>query len=136
MALEWMVMGSAAAIEAVFLLLLTLPLPNSLARNVVKLMKAALRPLMAVIPFALFQLLDVYWKYEHRITCSGESCTTLERDRFEKSTYKGQRNGLIALCAAFLYWMIYRYVYYSEELARLEFLRCESGSINVKVVDK
>ncbi|KAG6554520.1 hypothetical protein Mapa_003899 [Marchantia paleacea] len=120
MALEWMVMGSAAAIEAAFLLLLTLPLPKPLARNVVKLMKAVLRPLMAVIPFALFQLLDVYWKYEHRISCSGESCTTLERDRFEKSTYKGQRNGLIALCAGFLYWMIFRYVYYSEEMTRLE----------------
>lgn len=28
---------------------------------------------------------DVYWKYEHRIKCTHEHCTTVERDRFEKS---------------------------------------------------
>ncbi|KAL3701830.1 hypothetical protein R1sor_019852 [Riccia sorocarpa] len=111
MALEWMVMGAAAGVEAVLLLLLTLPLPKPLAKNIVKLMKAALRPLMAVLPFALFQLLDVYWKYENRISCATEHCSILERDRYEKSNYKGQRNGLLALLAGFLYWMIYRYFY-------------------------
>jgi hypothetical protein len=28
---------------------------------------------------------EVYWKYEHRITCTQDVCTTLERDRFQRS---------------------------------------------------
>ena len=28
---------------------------------------------------------DIYWKNEHRLTCTSEICTAAERDRFEKS---------------------------------------------------
>lgn len=30
-------------------------------------------------------MLDIYWKNEHRLMCSGEICTAAERDRYEKS---------------------------------------------------
>lgn len=30
-------------------------------------------------------MLDIYWKNEHRLRCSGETCTAAERDRYEKS---------------------------------------------------
>ncbi|CAM6086109.1 unnamed protein product [Calypogeia fissa] len=120
MALEWMVLGAVVAVEAVLLLIVTSPLPTSLVKTVVNLYRQILQPMLAVIPFALFQLLDVYWKYEHRISCTHEHCTTTERDRFEKSMFKSQRNGLLALAALFLYWMLYRYVYYINELQRLE----------------
>ncbi|KNA03555.1 hypothetical protein SOVF_208010, partial [Spinacia oleracea] len=40
---------------------------------------------MFIVPFAAFQLLDIYWKYEHRLTCTSEICTATERDRYEKS---------------------------------------------------
>lgn len=29
--------------------------------------------------------IDIYWKNEHRLTCTSEICTTAERDHFEKS---------------------------------------------------
>lgn len=29
--------------------------------------------------------LDIYWKNEHRLMCTGEVCTAAERDRYEKS---------------------------------------------------
>ncbi|KAL1824849.1 hypothetical protein ACET3Z_011627 [Daucus carota] len=40
---------------------------------------------MFVVPFAGFQLLDIYWKNEHRLMCTGEICTAAERDRYEKA---------------------------------------------------
>lgn len=120
MALEWIVLSGAVLIEAVLVLVVTLPLPKALAKSIANLYKRILQPLLAVLPFALFQLLDVYWKYEHRIKCSADHCTVIERDRFEKSTYKSQRNGLLALAALFLYWMLYRYVYYIEIMQKLE----------------
>lgn len=30
-------------------------------------------------------MLDIYWKNEHRLMCTGEVCTAAERDRYEKS---------------------------------------------------
>lgn len=35
--------------------------------------------------FGVFLLLDIYWKNEHRLMCTGEICTAAERDRYEKS---------------------------------------------------
>ena len=35
--------------------------------------------------FFNFLLADIYWKNEHRLTCTSEICTAAERDRFEKS---------------------------------------------------
>ncbi|KAK9671411.1 hypothetical protein RND81_12G028300 [Saponaria officinalis] len=40
---------------------------------------------MFVLPFAAFQLLDIYWKCEHRLMCISEICTAAERDRYEKA---------------------------------------------------
>ena len=35
--------------------------------------------------FILKMLIDIYWKQEHRLMCTGETCTASERDRYEKS---------------------------------------------------
>jgi hypothetical protein len=92
----------------VILLLLTAPLPRPLAQKVVDFVRKILQPGLAIVPFAIFQLLEVYWKYEHRITCNQDVCTTLERDRFQRSVFKSERNALLAIAAAFLYWLIFR----------------------------
>lgn len=30
---------------------------------------------------------DIYWKNEHRLMCSSDTCTADERNRYEKSVY-------------------------------------------------
>eukprot|EP00850_Spirogloea_muscicola_P015916 SM000126S26292 [mRNA] locus=s126:82843:83856:- [translate_table: standard] len=57
MALQWVMLGIAAAAEAVLLLLLTLPVPPPARRAAVPLAARALQPLLAIVPFAAFQLL-------------------------------------------------------------------------------
>lgn len=57
MALQWMILGFLAAVEAVLVLLVTLPVPKPLRAQVLKLIKPVLQPGLAVVPFALFQLL-------------------------------------------------------------------------------
>jgi hypothetical protein len=32
-----------------------------------------------------FDFIQIYWKAEHRLSCSSEVCTATERDRYEKS---------------------------------------------------
>jgi hypothetical protein len=108
MALQWMLLGVVVVAEVVILLLLTAPLPRPLAQKVVDFVRKILQPGLAIVPFAIFQLLEVYWKYEHRITCNQDVCTTLERDRFQRSVFKSERNALLAIAAAFLYWLIFR----------------------------
>ncbi|KNA04004.1 hypothetical protein SOVF_203740, partial [Spinacia oleracea] len=73
------------AAEAAIFLLISLPSPKVLKTRLVSLISLILQPLMFIVPFAAFQLLDIYWKYEHRLTCTSEIGTATERDRYEKS---------------------------------------------------
>lgn len=57
MALQWFLLGVVAAVEAAVLLLLSAPLPRGLAKQVLEFVKRILQPGLAVVPFALFQLL-------------------------------------------------------------------------------
>ncbi|KAG6753807.1 hypothetical protein POTOM_041806 [Populus tomentosa] len=85
MALQWMILTYLVAAEAVIAVLLTLPSPKLLKYRLVSLISLLLQPALFVVPFAGFQLLDIYWKMEHRLMCTGETCTAAERDRYEKS---------------------------------------------------
>ncbi|XP_022851001.1 uncharacterized protein LOC111372751 isoform X2 [Olea europaea var. sylvestris] len=87
MALQWMILAYVVAAEAGVAILLTLPSPKALKSRIVSLISLILQPSLFVVPFSAFQLLDIYWKNEHRLMCSGEICTAAERDRYEKSVY-------------------------------------------------
>ncbi|MCO5548697.1 hypothetical protein L7F22_002156 [Adiantum nelumboides] len=104
MALQWVMLGAAATAEALLALLLTVPYPPPLRRRLVALIASLLQPALGIIPFAAFQLLDIYWKNEHRLNCSSDVCTLPERDRYERSLFKAQRNTLLAIGSCFLYW--------------------------------
>lgn len=43
-----------------------------------------IRLYISSLSFFFFSI-DIYWKNEHRLMCTGESCTAAERDRYEKS---------------------------------------------------
>nr|DAD45854.1 TPA_asm: hypothetical protein HUJ06_004084 [Nelumbo nucifera] len=79
MALEWVVLGYVAAAEAIMLLLTSSNL------------------FLAVIPFCLFLLMDIYWKYETCPAYEGQSCTPTEHFRHQKSNMKSQRNLLYSI---------------------------------------
>ncbi|EXB45118.1 hypothetical protein L484_019343 [Morus notabilis] len=89
MALQWMILTYVVAVEAALAILLTLPSPKLLKNRFVSLVSLILQPSFFIIPFAGFQLLDLYWKSEHRLMCSSEICTATERDRYEKSIAPG-----------------------------------------------
>ncbi|EYU34496.1 hypothetical protein MIMGU_mgv1a020406mg [Erythranthe guttata] len=109
MALEWVVLSYVAAAEATMVLLLTLPPTlNPLRKGVISVTRNLLKPFLSVVPFCLFLLLDIYWKYETRPSCkSSESCTPSELMRHQKSAIKSQRNGLLIAAALMLYWMLF-----------------------------
>ncbi|KAG6497796.1 hypothetical protein ZIOFF_045702 [Zingiber officinale] len=108
MALEWVVLGYTAAAEAIMLILLTLPWLGGLHRGLVAVVRGALKPLLSVVPFCLFLLADIYWKYETRPNCEQEhSCTPSEYLRHQKSIMKSQRNGLLIASALLLYWLLF-----------------------------
>ena len=101
MALEWVVLGYVAEVEAIMLLLLTVPGLDPLRSSL-------LRPFLSIVPFCLFLLMDIYWKYETRPTCeSAESCTPSEHLRHQKSIMKSQRNALLIAAALIFYWLLY-----------------------------
>ncbi|KAJ9708597.1 hypothetical protein PVL29_000568 [Vitis rotundifolia] len=106
MGLQWVVLGYVVAAEAAIALVITLPSPKLVKSRIVSLVSLILSPLAGVIPFAAFQLLDIYWKNEHRLMCTSETCTAAERDRYEKSIYKAQRNALLCAAACLLYWYL------------------------------
>lgn len=107
MALEWVVLGCAAGAEAVMLLLLTLPGLSRLRPGLVAVTRNALKPMISVVPFCLFLLLDIYWKYETRPICDNEhECTPTEYLRHQKSIMKSQRNGILIACALLLNWLL------------------------------
>ncbi|KAK4719605.1 hypothetical protein R3W88_017943 [Solanum pinnatisectum] len=120
MALQWMILTYVVAAEAAIAILLTLPSPKALKSRFVSLISLALQPSLFVVPFSAFQLLDIYWKNEHRLMCTGEICTASERDRYEKSIYKAQRNVILCLGACLLYWCIYRVCKYYKEIQSIE----------------
>ncbi|KDP37424.1 hypothetical protein JCGZ_07951 [Jatropha curcas] len=120
MALQWMILTYAVAVEAVLAAVLTLPSPKLLKYRLVSLVSLLLQPALFIVPFAGFQLLDIYWKNEHRLMCTSEICTAAERDRYEKSIYKSQRNVILCASACLLYWCIYRICKYHKEIQSLE----------------
>ncbi|KAL6573777.1 hypothetical protein OROHE_002236 [Orobanche hederae] len=109
MALEWVVLSYVAAAEATMVLLLTLPPAlNPLRKGLISVVRNLLKPLLSVVPFCLFLLLDIYWKYDARPRCkSPGSCTPSELTRHHKSTVKSQRNALLVAAALMFYWMLF-----------------------------
>ncbi|KAM1085158.1 hypothetical protein ACFX13_011122 [Malus domestica] len=107
MALEWVVLGYAAAAEAIMVLLLTIPGLDGLRKGLVTVTRNLLKPFLSVVPFCLFLLMDIYWKYETRPSCHGDSCTPSEHLRHQKSIMKSQRNALLIAAALIFYWLLY-----------------------------
>ncbi|XAR73555.1 hypothetical protein NMG60_11007556 [Bertholletia excelsa] len=107
MALEWVVLGYAAAAEAIMLLLLTVPGLEPLRRGLISVVRNLLKPFLSVVPFCLFLLMDIYWKYETRPTCDSDSCSPSEHLRHEKSIMKSQRNALLIASTLIFYWLLY-----------------------------
>ncbi|KAF6168560.1 hypothetical protein GIB67_005172 [Kingdonia uniflora] len=120
MALQWMILAYVVAAEAAIALLLTLPSPKLIKSRIVSLVSLILQPAIGIVPFAGFQLLDIYWKNEHRLMCTAEVCTATERDRYEKTIYKAQRNVILCVAACLLYWCVYRMAKYYKEIEKLE----------------
>ncbi|XWS37544.1 hypothetical protein CRYUN_Cryun19dG0052400 [Craigia yunnanensis] len=120
MGLQWMILTYVVAAEATLALLLTLPSPNLLKNRLVSLISLVLQPALFIVPFAGFQLLDIYWKNEHRMMCTSEICTASERDRFEKYVFKAERNVILCASACLLYWCIHRICKYHKEIQSLE----------------
>lgn len=108
------------AAEAAVAALLTLPAPRAVRAQIVGLTSLILQPVACVLPFAAFQLLDIYWKQEHRLMCTTEVCTAEERVRFEKSIFKAQRNVILCVSAVLLYWCIYRICKINKDIKSLE----------------
>ena len=108
MALEWAALGAVTAAEALILLLLTMPGLTGMRRGLIAVARTALQPLLAVVPLALFLMLEIYWKYEHLPECSGPMCSVAEKDRHSKSVIKSQRNAILVAGALLLYWVLYR----------------------------
>ncbi|KAJ3677427.1 hypothetical protein LUZ60_003151 [Juncus effusus] len=108
MALEWVVLGYAAGAEAIMLLFLTLPGLDAIRRGLISVVRSALKPMLSIVPFCLFLLMDIYWKYETRPTCDMEhACTPTEHLRHQKSIMKSQRNALLIAAALILYWLLF-----------------------------
>ncbi|KAE8667287.1 Detected protein of confused Function [Hibiscus syriacus] len=107
MALEWVVLGYTAGAEAIMLLLLTVPGIDGLRKGLTAVTRNLLKPFMSVVPFCLFLLMDIYWKYETRPSCDAESCTPSEYLRHQKSIMKSQRNALLIAAILILYWLLF-----------------------------
>ncbi|XP_068662812.1 uncharacterized protein [Aristolochia californica] len=107
MALEWVVLGYIAGAEAIMILLLTLPGVDSLRKGLISVTHSALKPMLSVLPFCLFLLMDIYWKYETRPTCESVSCSPTEYLRHQKSIMKSQRNALLIAAALIFYWLLF-----------------------------
>ncbi|KAL9229300.1 hypothetical protein vseg_004783 [Gypsophila vaccaria] len=107
MALEWVVLGYAAAAEAIMVILLTLPGLDALRKGLITVTRNLLKPFLSIVPFCLFLLMDIYWKYETRPSCEADSCTPSEFLRHQKSIMKSQRNALLIASALMFYWVLY-----------------------------
>ncbi|MQL96079.1 hypothetical protein Taro_028742 [Colocasia esculenta] len=120
MALQWVILAYVVAAEAAVALLLTLPAPKVVKNRIVALVSLLLQPATGIVPFAVFQLLDIYWKNEHRLMCTSDVCTAAERDRYEKSIFKAQRNVILCVSACLLYWSVFRICKYHKEIQEME----------------
>ncbi|XP_039127116.1 uncharacterized protein LOC120263316 [Dioscorea cayenensis subsp. rotundata] len=121
MALEWVVLGYATAAEAIMLLFITLPGIGRLRKGLIAVVRSVLKPLLSIVPFCLFLLMDVYWKYETRPTCDQEhACTPSEHLRHQKSTLKSQRNGILLASALVLYWLLFAVTNLACKIDQLE----------------
>ncbi|KAK8952438.1 hypothetical protein KSP39_PZI003088 [Platanthera zijinensis] len=120
MALQWLILEYVVASEVALVLLLTLPWPNPIISQIVSLTSKLLQPLSSLIPFAVFNLLDLYWKSEHRLTCTSDVCTQEERIRYERSLFKAQRNVILCVSVCLLYWFTYKICKYHKEIKELE----------------
>ena len=119
MALEWIVLTYIVGAEAIILLLVTLPGFQVLRKGLISVARSALQPLLTVIPFCLFLLLDIYWKFEHMPKCSGPECTLVEKTRHAKSMMKTQRNIILVLSALLLYWLLYCTTHMLVQISKL-----------------
>ncbi|KAF0913396.1 hypothetical protein E2562_022188 [Oryza meyeriana var. granulata] len=120
MALQWMILACVVAAEAAVAVMLTLPAPRAVRKQIVGVTSMLLQPFAGILPFAAFQLLDIYWKNEHRLMCTSEICTADERIRFEKSIFKAQRNVILCVSACLLYWCIFLICKYNKDIKALE----------------
>ncbi|KAK6921623.1 hypothetical protein RJ641_012130 [Dillenia turbinata] len=108
MALEWVLIGYVGAAEATMLLLLTLPLPDALRHRLAAVCRGLLKPFLAVVPYSLFLLMDIYWKLETRPSCTtGDNCSPTDYLRHQKSAIKIERNALLIAVALILYWLLF-----------------------------
>ncbi|KAG0576500.1 hypothetical protein M758_5G078400 [Ceratodon purpureus] len=108
MALEWAVLGFVAAVEAVLLILITFPGLTILRRQLIALSRAALQPMLAVVPFCFFLMLEIYWQFENMPECSGSPCNVPEQDRLTKNMMRSQRNMVLVAATLLLYWLLFR----------------------------
>ncbi|EOA28613.1 hypothetical protein CARUB_v10024834mg [Capsella rubella] len=106
MALEWAILTYATSAEAIMIILLTMPGLDFLRKGLTVVTRNVLKPLLSIIPFCLFLLIDIYFKYETRPSCDGDSCTATELLRHQKSILKSQRNALLIVSALVFYWII------------------------------
>ena len=60
MALEWVVLGYTTAAEAIMILMLTMPGLHRLGKDLTTVAQSALKPLLAVVPFCAYLLMDIY----------------------------------------------------------------------------
>ncbi|KAH7656072.1 B-cell receptor-associated protein 29/31 [Dioscorea alata] len=120
MGLQWTIMAVAVAVEAVLSLLLTLPSPKLLKERLNAVVSLLLHPTAGVVPFAVFELIDLYWKKEHWLMCTSEVCNSGERDRYEKSIYKAQRNLILCVSACLLYWCLYCICKFHKAIKEME----------------
>eukprot|EP01018_Ginkgo_biloba_P037040 Gb_10982 [translate_table: standard] len=106
MELEWVVLGYAASAEAIMLLLLTMTGLDRLRKGLIVVAHNALKPMLCVVPFCMFLLMDTYWKCETRPTCEWPSCSPSEHLSHQKSIMKSQRNALLIATTLVLYWLL------------------------------
>jgi hypothetical protein len=119
MAFEWAALGVVTAAEAIILLLLTLPGTQGLRKGLIIVGRTSLQPLLGVVPFSLFLLLDIYLKVEYRPECRAPNCSVAEQIRNDKFLFKSQRDTVLVLGALLLSWLLYRV---TAMLVRMEHL--------------
>ncbi|KAJ0726596.1 putative B-cell receptor-associated protein [Helianthus annuus] len=81
MALEWVVLGYTAAAKAIMILLLTLLCLHSFRKNLIALTTSLLKLFISVVPFCLFLLADIYWKYQTKPSYHSHDCSPSEHLR-------------------------------------------------------
>ncbi|GBG62578.1 hypothetical protein CBR_g31214 [Chara braunii] len=120
MALQWIAVASITALELLLLVVVSIPLPRKLRLRVAKVVEGLWRPIFAVIPFMVFQLAEVVVKFERRLICKNDVCTSSDRDRFEKSMARAQRNGILTVVGLVCYWLLYRFITIQQCISQLE----------------